>query len=135
LIVIIGLVGCATFGYLLSLFGGAYSKAAALVASSQTANAEITGIFAKSRGNVKTVHYTFEVNGVKFKGESNSTGDDDNRGAIMIHYLPSDPTNSAIDPKSRLVNAKVGLGAAFGQIILLFVTLGVLGARRFRRPS
>ena len=86
------------------LFGMAlpdYIKSGQLAESSQSIQANITGVYSKSESKGQYATYSFSVSGAFYNGRTDYEGGYGDRGMITVYYLPSDPSFSALNPEGK----------------------------------
>ena len=138
----LGIIALMFFGGVAMLFFSAvptYEKAGELVIQEKSTQAMITNVWDEQEdqgphGGTTTqryASYSFDLNGMQYSGKSRVSRDYNQSGAITIYYLPSNPSNCAIDPRGDLTNAREGLLFVIVWILIVFgIGVGFLVAIR-----
>ena len=125
----LGIIALMFFGGIAMLFFSAvptYEKADELVRHEKSTRAMITNVWddvdSDSHGTTiqRYANYSFDVNGMQYSGKSRVSRNYNQSGAITIYYLPSNPSNCAIDPRGDLTNAREGVLFVIVWILIVF---------------
>ena len=105
-----------------------YHKASELLSQEKSTRAMITNVWDEmddggphgSSTTQRYANYSFNVNGVNYSGKSRVSRNYNQSGAITIFYLPSNPSNCAINPSADLTNAREGVLFVIVWILIVF---------------